>query len=135
MICEKTELSFQQSFLFLLYQLEKRLVDQERAQSSSSSSDDKGSEVDSTPNRVSEDIIKCLCSIFVRIGTFKDNLGEATSLSPCSKENDQLRDPYGICSVTKTRDIGAYNSLCVIKASTVDLNRMKNAVSLIHRLK
>ncbi|KAJ1419113.1 Ternary complex factor MIP1, leucine-zipper [Sesbania bispinosa] len=131
-----------QSVDHLKLQLEKRLVDKERAQSSSSSSDDKASEVHSTPNRVSEDLVKCLCSIFVRIDTFKDNLGElktpslsTSAFSPCSKEKDQLSDPYGICSVSKTRDIGTYNSLCEIKASTVDLNRTRNAVFLIHRLK
>ncbi|KAL1354709.1 hypothetical protein AAHE18_05G061500 [Arachis hypogaea] len=104
----------------LKLQLEWRLVDQERAQSSSSWSDDKAPEVDSTPNRVSEDLVKCLCSIFLRIG----------------REKEQLNDPYGICSDSKTRrDVGAYNNLCEIKASNVDLNRTTNAVFLIHRLK
>ncbi|XP_012574561.1 uncharacterized protein [Cicer arietinum] len=106
----------------LKLQLQKRLVDQERAQNSSSAC----VEVDSTPNRVSEDIVKCLSSVFMKIGTFKDNLGESKT---------PPRDPYGICSVSKTRDIGAYNSFCEIEASTVDLNRMTNAVFLIHRLK
>ncbi|KAK7309224.1 hypothetical protein RJT34_05776 [Clitoria ternatea] len=122
-------------------QMERRLVDQERAQRSSSSSDGKMSEVDSTPNRISEDIVKCLCSIFGRIGTFKDKSGESkspssstSSFSPCSKEKDQLCDPYGICSESKVRDIGTYSSLCEIKASNVDLNRTRNALFLIHRL-
>ncbi|XP_061341393.1 uncharacterized protein LOC133287740 [Gastrolobium bilobum] len=126
----------------LKLQLEWRLVDLERAHCFSSSSDDKASEVDSTPNKVSEDIVKCLCSIFVRIGTFKDRIGESktpshstTAFSPCSKEKDKLCDPYGICSESKTTDIGAYSKLCEIKASTVDLNRKRNAVFLIHRLK
>ncbi|KAK2372709.1 hypothetical protein QL285_073819 [Trifolium repens] len=112
----------------LKLQLEKRLVDQEKAQNSSSISDDKVLEVDSTPNRVSEDIVKCLCSIFMRIGTFKDNLGD-------SKTKTTPRDPYGICSVSKTKDIGAYNSFWEIDASTADFNRMKNSAFLINRLK
>ncbi|MED6221334.1 hypothetical protein PIB30_053491 [Stylosanthes scabra] len=108
-------------------QLEWRLVDQDRAHSSSSSSDDKAPEVDSTPNRVSEDLVRCLCSIFFRIGTFRDQT---------SKEKEELCDPYGICSDSKTRrDVGAYSNLCEIKASNVDLNRTTNAVFLIHRLK
>ncbi|XP_027362102.1 uncharacterized protein LOC113869815 isoform X2 [Abrus precatorius] len=126
----------------LKLQMEGRLVDQERAQSSSGSSDDKASEVDSTPNKISEEIVKCLCSIFVRIGTHKDKLGELKSpsssvstLSPCSKEKDQFCDPYDIFSESKMRDIGTYNRLCEIKASNVDLNRTRNAVFLIHRLK
>ncbi|XP_045814146.1 uncharacterized protein LOC123907813 isoform X3 [Trifolium pratense] len=109
----------------LKLQLEKRLIDQEKAQNSSSLSDNV-LEVDSTPNRVSEDIVKCLCSIFMRIGTFKDNFGESKTLT---------RDPYGICSISKTRDIGAYNSFCEIEASTIDFNLVRNAVFLINRLK
>ncbi|XP_061357448.1 uncharacterized protein LOC133301769 [Gastrolobium bilobum] len=108
----------------LKLQLDWRLADQERAESSSSSSDDKVSEVDSTPNRVSEDIVKCLSSIFVRI-----------AFNQCSKEKDQSCDPYGICSESKTSDVGPYKNLCEVKASTVDLNRTTNAVFLIHRLK
>ncbi|KAL2348410.1 hypothetical protein Fmac_002410 [Flemingia macrophylla] len=120
-------------------QMEGRLVDQERAQSSPSSLDDKASAVYSTPNRISEDIIKCLCRIFVRIGTFKDKSRESktpsSSTSACSMEKDQLCDPYGICSESKMRDIGTYNSLCEIKGSNVDLNRARNVAFLIHRLK
>ncbi|KAI5439236.1 uncharacterized protein LOC127120363 [Lathyrus oleraceus] len=112
----------------LKLQLEKRLVDKESAQNSSISSNDKVLEVDSTPNRVSEDIVKCLCSIFMRIGTFKDNFGESKTKAP-------PRDPYGICSVSKTRDIGAYNSFYEIKAPTVDFNQMRNAAFLTNRLK
>lgn len=119
--------------------MEGRLVDQETAESSSSSLHDKVSEVDSTPNRISEDIVKCLCRIFVRVGTFKEKLGESktplSSTSACSKGKDQLCDPYGICSESKMRDIGTYNSLCEIKASNVDLNRTRYVVFLIHRLK
>ncbi|KAL5184359.1 hypothetical protein HKD37_17G048075 [Glycine soja] len=126
----------------LKLQLDWRLADHERAQSSSSSSDDKVSEIDSTPNRVSEDIVKCLCSIFVRIGTSKDKIGEsktpsrsASAFHQCSKEKDQSCDPYGICSESKTREVGPYKNLCEVKATTADMNRTTNAVFLIHRLK
>ncbi|KAG4390938.1 hypothetical protein AAZX31_05G079700 [Glycine max] len=126
----------------LKLQLDWRLADHERAQSSSSSSDDKVSEIDSTPNRVSEDIVKCLCCIFVRIGTSKDKFGESKTASrsvsafnQCSKEKDQSCDPYGICSESKTREVGPYKSSCEVIATTVDMNRTTNAVFLIHRLK
>lgn len=128
--------------MFLIFQLDWRLADHERAQSSSSSSDDKVSEIDSTPNRVSEDIVKCLCCIFVRIGTSKDKFGESKTASrsvsafnQCSKEKDQSCDPYGICSESKTREVGPYKNLCEVKATTADMNRTTNAVFLIHRLK
>lgn len=129
-------------FFVLLAQLDWRLADHERAQSSSSSSDDKVSEVDITPNRVSEDIVKCLSSIFVRIGTSKDKIGEAktpsrsaSAFNQFGKEKDQFCDPYSICSESKTREVGPYKRLCEVKASTVDMNRASNAVFLIHRLK
>ncbi|ESW28814.1 hypothetical protein PHAVU_002G020400, partial [Phaseolus vulgaris] len=57
------------------------------------------------------------------------------STSACRKEKDQSCDPYGICSESKVRDIGRYNSLCEIKASNVDLNRRGSVVFQIHRLK
>ncbi|KAG4973245.1 hypothetical protein JHK87_030066 [Glycine soja] len=103
-----------------------RLEDEETAERL----DDNVSEVDRTPNRISEDIVKCLCRIFVRIGTFKEKLGESktplSSTSACSKGKDH-------CSESKMRDIGTYNSLCEIKASNVDLNRTRYVVFLIHR--
>lgn len=101
---------------FLLVQQEWRLTDQERA-------DDRASEIDITPNGISEGIVKCLCSIFVRICTSKDRLGE-------------LHDPYDICSSeSEKRDIGSYKNLCEVKASNVDINRTANALFLTHRLK
>ncbi|XP_028760471.1 uncharacterized protein LOC114735720 isoform X3 [Neltuma alba] len=91
-----------------------RLTCQERA-------NDRASEVDMTPNGISEDIVKCLCNIFIRICTSKDRLGE-------------LSDPYGINFQSEKRDIGPYKNLCEVKASTVDFNRTTNALFLIHRL-
>ncbi|XP_057723070.1 uncharacterized protein LOC130937543 isoform X1 [Arachis stenosperma] len=116
-------------------QLDWRLADQEMAQSSStSSSDDKVVEVDSTPNRISEDTVKCLCSIFLRIGTSNDFLMEPRtppySDRESSKEKDQLCDPYGICSESKTTDVGPYKKFCEVKGS-VDLSRTTST----HRLK
>ena len=127
----------------MLVQMEWRLAEQERAQEScSSSSDDRASEVDSNPNIVSEDIVKCLCNIFLRIGVSKDKLGESktnhsrsTSALNQGNREKELYDPYSVCSETGKRDVGPYKNLCEVKASTVDLNRTTNAVFLIHRLK
>lgn len=77
--------------------------------------------------------MKCLCSIFVRIGTFKDNIAESKTMQ-CKKEKE-LSDPFGMCSETEKRDVGTYKNLCEVKACNVDLNRTKNAVFLMHRLK
>ncbi|KAI5418136.1 uncharacterized protein LOC127074469 isoform X1 [Lathyrus oleraceus] len=135
--------SAQKSMDHLKLQLDWRLSEHERAQSSSNSpADNKVSEVDSTPNRVSEDLVKCLSNIFVRISTSKDKFMEpktpstsGSSFNQYSKEKDQFCDPYDICSESKTREVGPYKSLCEVKASTVDLNKTTNAMFLIHRLK
>ena len=124
-------------------QLDGRIVDQERAQGSPSvSSDDKVSEADSTPNKISEDTIRCLFSIFARVSTLKDKAVESGTLPSRSVVNSHERnresecqDPYGICSNLKTRDIGPYKHLCAVEANTIDLNRRTNALFLIHRLK
>ncbi|XP_022740038.1 uncharacterized protein LOC111292091 isoform X2 [Durio zibethinus] len=127
----------------LKVQLDGRLVDQEKAQESpSGSSDDKPSEADSTPNKISEDTVRCLFSIFVRLSTLKDKAVESGTLPSRSVVSSHERnresecpDPYGIYSDLKTRDIGPYKHLCAIEANTIDLNRSTNALFLIHRLK
>ncbi|XWS41941.1 hypothetical protein CRYUN_Cryun17cG0125500 [Craigia yunnanensis] len=127
----------------LKLQLDGRIVDQERAQGSPSvSSDDKILEADSTPNKISEDTIRCLISIFARLSTLKDKALESGTLPSRSVVNfhernreNECQDPYGICSDFKTRDIGPYNHLCAIGANSIDLNRNTNALFLIHRLK
>ncbi|OAY35432.1 uncharacterized protein LOC110628321 isoform X2 [Manihot esculenta] len=125
--------------------IECRLVEQERAQESSSGySEDKVSEtnITDTPNKVSEDILKCLSGILLRISTFKDKAMESGTLlsrtafvSLESNEEIEVWDPYGIISESRARDIGPYKHLCAIEASSVDLNRTTNALFLIHRLK
>ncbi|XP_059459299.1 uncharacterized protein LOC132188780 [Corylus avellana] len=121
-------------------QIESRLVDQERAQENSScSSDERILEADSTPNKVSEDILKCLSSIFVRMSTLKDKVVESgtfqTLASHASNRETEFRDPYDTCSEIRNRDIGPYKHLCSIEATSVDLNRTTNALFLIQRLK
>ncbi|KAE8701212.1 hypothetical protein F3Y22_tig00110548pilonHSYRG00547 [Hibiscus syriacus] len=108
----------------LLLELDGRLANQESAQGSpSSSSDDKMSEADFTPNKISEDIVRCLFSILARLSTSKDKAVESRTL-PTESE---FQDPYGICSDLKSRDIGPYKHLCAIEAKTFFLNRSTNA--------
>ncbi|KAK8517548.1 hypothetical protein V6N13_127718 [Hibiscus sabdariffa] len=116
----------------LKVQLDSRLANEESAHGSpSSSSDDKMSEADITPNKISEDIVMCLFSILARLSTSKDKAVECRTL-PTESE---LQDPYGICSDLKSRDIGPYKHLCAIEAKTIDLNRSTNALFLINKLK
>lgn len=106
-------------------------MERERAKDSSCSlSDD--TEASSSPNKISEDIVKCLSSIFIRLSSSKD---KATDSSDTSNGSAELQDPYDACSDFKPRNIGAYRHLCAIEASSVDLDRSTNAVFLIHRLK
>ncbi|OMO56737.1 hypothetical protein CCACVL1_26335 [Corchorus capsularis] len=113
-------------------QLDGRLEDQEKAQQSpSGSSGDKVSEVDTTPNKISEDTLKCLCSIFARLTTLKDKAIDSNGRN----RGTEFQDPYGICFDTKARDIGPYKIHFAVEADTVDLNRSTNALFLIHRLK
>ncbi|KAE7999587.1 hypothetical protein FH972_003997 [Carpinus fangiana] len=121
-------------------QIESRLVDQERAQENSScSSDERILEADSIPNKVSEDILKCLSSIFVRMSALKDKVVESetsqTLASHASNRETEFGDPYDTCSEFRNRDIGPYKHLCSIEATSVDLNRTTNALFLIQRLK
>lgn len=128
----------------VLFRVQYRLVEQERAQESSSgSSDDRILEVESSAaNKVSEDVLKCLCSIFLRLSPSKGKTMESEFFSSgvtlaFDEYNWQteFRDPYGICSESRTRDIGPYKDICAIEACSVDLKRKTNASFLIHRLK
>lgn len=97
-------------------QLDDRLEDQDKAQEivvSGSSSEDKSA------NRVSEDLLKCLVSIILRISSSKDT----------------VLDPYSNCSEWRARELGAYKNLVSVDASSNDLGRRTNASFLIHRLK
>ncbi|CAI9763311.1 unnamed protein product [Fraxinus pennsylvanica] len=121
--------------------LQCRIVEQAR-ESSSSSSDDRVTDTESPANKISEDILKCLSSIFLRLNKLKGKTMDSESFSSLvsrafSKNNmeSDFRDPYCISSEFKKRDIGPYKHLCTIEAGSVDLNRKTNASFLIHRLK
>ncbi|XP_022894938.1 uncharacterized protein LOC111409186 isoform X1 [Olea europaea var. sylvestris] len=115
----------------------------ERAQgSTSSSSDEMVTNAESPANQISEDVLKCLSSIFLRLNKLKGKTMDSDSFSSLvsrafSKNNVEsgFRDPYRISSEFKKRDIGPYKHLCTIEAGSVDLNRKSKASFLIRRLK
>ncbi|CAA2996564.1 Hypothetical predicted protein [Olea europaea subsp. europaea] len=115
----------------------------ERAQgSTSSSSDEMMTNAESPANQISEDVLKCLSSIFLRLNKLKGKTMDSDSFSSLvsrafSKNNLEsgFRDPYHISSEFKKRDIGPYKHLCTIEAGSVDLNRKSKASFLIRRLK
>ncbi|KAL0377735.1 UNVERIFIED_CONTAM: hypothetical protein Sradi_3079000 [Sesamum radiatum] len=118
-----------------------RTVEQAQ-ESSSGSSDDRVADVESEANRMSEDILKCLINIFVRLSSSKGKTMDFESFSSLSakalSENNvesNFRDPYCNFSELKKRDVGTYKHLYAIEARSVDLNRKTNASFLIRRLK
>ncbi|XP_059642563.1 uncharacterized protein LOC132284471 [Cornus florida] len=121
-------------------QLECRLVDHGSAQERSS--EHRMLEAESTPNTISEDLLKCLSSIFLSLSTLKAaTIQSETSPSPGAlasmgnSRKTKLHDPYGICSESRKRDIGPYKHLYEIESASIDLNQKTNDSFLIHRLK
>ncbi|KAL2240327.1 UNVERIFIED_CONTAM: hypothetical protein Sindi_0673900 [Sesamum indicum] len=118
-----------------------RTVEQAQ-ESSSGSSDDRVADVGSEANRMSEDILKCLINIFVRLSSSKGKTTDFESFSSLSakalSENNvesNFRGPYCNFSELKKRDVGTYKHLYAIEARSIDLNRKTNASFLIRRLK
>ncbi|XP_021910999.1 uncharacterized protein LOC110824790 isoform X1 [Carica papaya] len=122
------------------FQQEKRLRDQDSAETTAVSvSDDKMSP--DSPNKVSEDIVKCLSSIFLRMSSMK-NRGTIENISYLSAlvsqehvDETEYKDPYGICSEFGRRNIGPYKHLLAIEAGSINPNRTSNSLFLLHRLK
>lgn len=115
-------------------QLEYRVMDQESAQVP-----DKAMSGDESPNKVSENILKCLSSILMRMSSAKGTAESLPSFSTlAAQENNEPKeswDPYAICSEFGRRDIGPYKQLHAIEAETINPNRTANALFLLRRLK
>ncbi|XP_042438118.1 uncharacterized protein LOC122023818 isoform X3 [Zingiber officinale] len=88
----------------------------------SDASDEVSFDKSSGPNELSEDILKCLMNIFLRIVSSKspDDM-ETSSSSSGSYENFvemDSRDPYGICARFGKRDIGPYKHFRSVEVSS-----------------
>ncbi|KAJ0984734.1 hypothetical protein J5N97_003090 [Dioscorea zingiberensis] len=97
-------------------------------------------EEDSGPNKLSEDTLKCLMSIFSRMSSQRNvslDIEMAPSISGSSDSSDEMdiRDPYGICKEFGKRDIGPYKHLRSIEANSIDWNLVKGSSFLTRRLK
>ncbi|KAK2660391.1 hypothetical protein Ddye_006924 [Dipteronia dyeriana] len=108
-------------------------------------SDEKLSAIDS-PNKISEDTVKCLSTILSRMSSVKSKdtatAAAATTLpfmftlsSQESNGETEFGDPYGICSEFGKRDIGSYKNLFEIEADSINLNRTSSSLFLFRRLK
>jgi hypothetical protein len=121
-------------------QLERRVTGQENVEARTVVTPGERLSGDDSPNKVSEDIMKCLSSIFLRMSSVKnkptaDDLPFSSTLVPQENGKEiECRDPYGICSEFGNRDIGSYKRLFSIEPGAINPNRTTNSLFLLHRL-
>ncbi|XP_019437981.1 PREDICTED: uncharacterized protein LOC109343915 isoform X2 [Lupinus angustifolius] len=98
---------------------------------------------DESPNIISENILKCLSSILLRMSGAK-NPGSAVDISVSPSwdlkprnciEGREFWDPYGICLESGKRDIGRYKQLHAVEAKSFNPKRTANSLFLLHLLK
>ncbi|KAL8144063.1 hypothetical protein V2J09_017095 [Rumex salicifolius] len=92
---------------------------------------------DNCPNAISENIIKCLMTILLRMRRTKSKsiVEELSSLSSgVDSKKLEVQDPYGVCSELR-RDVGPYKDLCRIDASSINPTRKTSVLFLLDRLK
>ncbi|KAE8674742.1 putative Heat stress transcription factor A-2c [Hibiscus syriacus] len=104
-------------------------------------SSDEGPMANNGPNRVSEELVKCLSTIFLRMSSMKRK-SSAESFpwlsmfgSQESRDETKFQDPYGICLNFGRRDIGRYKHFISIDADSINANRTSNSLFLLRRLK
>lgn len=86
------------------------------------------------PNKVSEDIIKCLCAIYRRMR----KSGTKASIDSLPHENFQEKEfgnPFHLCSEFGNRDTGPYKFSFSVDANSININRTSNCLFLIQRLR
>nr|XP_011458959.1 PREDICTED: uncharacterized protein LOC101314149 isoform X2 [Fragaria vesca subsp. vesca] len=120
-------------------QLEVRVTEQESTEARLSSIPEKKPSGDDSPNKISENILKCLSSIFMRMSSAKGITENQPSFSTLgiqqSNEKPEFWDPYGICSEFGRRDIGPYKQLHAVEARSINPNRTASSLFLLRRLK
>lgn len=95
---------------------------------------------DDSPNKISESVLKCLLSIFLRMSAKRTrSMADFPSLSTLTSsesfEDADFKDPYGILTEFGKRDIGPYKHLFVVESSSINPNRTTISVFLVRRLK
>ncbi|KAJ1700609.1 hypothetical protein LUZ63_000388 [Rhynchospora breviuscula] len=94
----------------------------------------------SDPNKLSEEILKCLMSIFSQMSLSEKTEDEqntspsVSGSSSASSDSTDLWDPYGILDFGK-RDIGSYKSFRVVDGCSFNPNLVGDSSLLIKRLK
>lgn len=122
-------------------QLDIRVMNQEKAESIPASGNGKVESKGEGPNNTSEDVLKCLMTIFSRISDTKAGADSEMLPYACgltSQEgaiSTEFRDPYGMCAVPGERDIGTYKNLQMIELSSIVADRIASSSCLVQRLK
>ncbi|KAH1065645.1 hypothetical protein J1N35_030632 [Gossypium stocksii] len=122
-------------------QLECRVRDLDSAEARNLSTSEERPMANDGPNKVSEELVKCLSTIFLRMSSKKRNSAAdsfpSVSMLGSQESSDvtKFQDPYGICSNFGRRDIGPYKHLFPIDAGSINLNRTSNSLFLLRRLK
>ncbi|XP_058223567.1 uncharacterized protein LOC131333193 isoform X5 [Rhododendron vialii] len=122
-------------------QLEARIIDHEREEAATNAIQGQRLPGVENPTKISEDILKCLSSIFLRMSPSNnrstwDTLSSLSALNSCEDwEATGFKDPYGICSEFGRRDIGPYKHLFAVEALSINPTRKTNSVFLVRRLK
>jgi hypothetical protein len=98
----------------------------------------------SAPNRLSEELLSCLLTIFSQMGSpaapaaggqqDEEQQPLSPSVSGSSSEDAYPQDPYGILELG-SRDVGPYRRLHVIDAASFDRNALAGSTLLARRLK
>lgn len=102
---------------------------------------DEKSSGDENPNKISESVLKCLLSIFLRMSSKRtrsmaDPFPSLSTLTSSGNFDDpEFKDPYGVNAEFGNRDIGPYKHLFVVEASSINPNRTTISVFLVRRLK
>ncbi|MCL7047812.1 hypothetical protein MKW94_024601 [Papaver nudicaule] len=116
----------------LKLQLECRAIERDSAKESCSVLPDQNNVGDknSCPNKISEDIVKCLSTILLRMKTQKAKGSDFLFESFTCKNSveAEFRDPYGICTEFEKWDVGPYKHLQAIEASSVDPNPTHSSI-------
>ncbi|XP_010494209.1 PREDICTED: uncharacterized protein LOC104771397 [Camelina sativa] len=87
------------------------------------------------PNKISEDLVKCLSNIFMRMDSLKK---AAVTKSQENNKDTTFRDPYGTCTSFQRRNIGPYKNFNDVEAASVNRYRTTSSSSslfLIRQLK
>uniref|UniRef100_A0A0D9XEL0 DUF547 domain-containing protein n=1 Tax=Leersia perrieri TaxID=77586 RepID=A0A0D9XEL0_9ORYZ len=120
--------------------------DRKRLADTGSNNSEKASQDDSSvPNRLSEELLRCLLAIFSQMNSSSaggQDEEQAMALSPSvsgsgsceSSEDAYPQDPYGILEFG-TRDVGPYKRFHVIDATSFDQTAMESDTILVRKLK